>query len=708
MRIARNVVGTALLLVCLVGLPFGHAAPQGDWALEAHVPASTLGFVTLESVGTWVERVNQTALGKLMNHPEMKAFLAPLEKLKAQALEDTSPRGPIPPPVRQILKQLEGLHGQVAIALVDVDMERKFPDLVASLDFGNNVADFGTFLERMRTEMDPEGKRLTTIERNGRRWWQLNAPDGPPVHATLHGTAFVLGTSPATLDAVLTGVPEGTATLATTPAFQKVRTQAGGDRLAMFVYMNAPPVVDLMKQGPLGARELHMANVMGLDTVHAGAYALAFSGDGFRESFIVHAPNADHGLLSLMRYESYEPKFLPHVPSSAFYYGEGKATLDSLLTNVRKLAGAVDQRAADEMEQGLGWLGDQIGVDIEGEFLAGLTGQVAAYMSLPKTGGLYPEFAYLLGAKDPAAFEGIMERVANGLAGVATAEAGIVASTRTMDYHGVKMHLFDMQGTSRRDVIPFTPTWARIGDAFAITLVPHTMKELILRREVTESGLAGEEDFQAIRRAMPEGAGTLSYIDTQSLMMLAYDTLVPVLQTAAKPNAMPPQLRELDWALLPAARTVRPYMRSIGMYETWNDDGLAFATQGPVPVLGVMIVAGVGAWFAMSRMQRMEVTRSKEAGAAPMRGMERVQRDVAESQANALRTHVQNFVLVHDRLPTSLNELVELDVLKSLQPDPWGNSFKIVVTDVETKKYQLVSAGADRRLGSDDDIVVDG
>ena len=149
----------ALLLTVLV-LPKGFAEPRDGWSLEARVPPTALGFVSIEDIGGMEARFEKTAIAGLFREPEMKAFVAPIEKAGREMLEagEDGPLGESGPMVLKVLEQLKGLKGQVAIALLDVDVDAEKPEIVASLDFGPHVADFITFVQTTRAEIDPEGE----------------------------------------------------------------------------------------------------------------------------------------------------------------------------------------------------------------------------------------------------------------------------------------------------------------------------------------------------------------------------------------------------------------------------------------------------------------------------------------------------------------------------------------------------------------------
>ncbi|MGE0192339.1 MAG: type II secretion system protein GspG [Planctomycetota bacterium] len=715
MRFPIKSLAVGALALMAFTLARGFAEPESPWRLQDRIHGEALAFLSIEDVAGTGARLEQTALAKMFAEPEMKAFLQPLMAMAEQMTGEQGPLAQMPPAVRSLLEQIGNLQGQIAIALLGMDPATGQPTVVASLDFGKNVASFQQFLQTAKDELDPEGEHVKVVERGGRSWWDIRFEGGPPLTATVHGTTFVMGTDPDAMAGLLDGQAHA-ALSAEGGTFTSLRTRAGGDDLAVFAYVNVPRIVELLRDGPLGDRELAMANALGLDTVRGVAYGMSFQGDGFRDAFLLDTTGAEHGLATLLDMPPYEPRFLKHVPANAFYYAEGKASYDQLIEKVRGIAKAIDPRAVEEMDQGLAWIGDQLGVDIEGELLAGLDGSAAAYAAFPETGGLFPEYVYFLGAKDPTAFEATMDRFVQGLAGMLTQEGDVIATTRTLDYRGVTLHVLELQGDRRREMVPFMPTWARLGDAFAISLVPHTLKEVVLRAESggpAHGGLAAQEDFQEILAARPRDAGTVGYLDLQGILTLLYDTGAPLLQMLVKPNMLPPDMPPMDFALLPATRTLRPYLRSVGIYSTWNRDGISVAVQGPIPMAAVVMAVAAVAGFAMARGVAMAPAQEAELDRVMRKpteasSLERVQRDMAEIQARDLARSVRLFVLKNDRIPDTLEELIESDVVKVLPKDPWGNSFRFVPVDTAAKRFQLVSAGPDGDLGTGDDISIDG
>lgn len=703
-RALTRLLVPAFLLLALGLLP--AQAEEGTFELEARVPASTLAFLSVEDVHTWSARIEATAIGKLANDPEMQAFLKPMTEQVMELVQGGMAQ--VPPIMIELLKQIGNLKGQLAVAFVDMDMTVGTPHLAMSLDFGGHVGEFVAFLDKMRTEMDPSGENVRRMERGGRTWWQVQA-DQLQIYATIVDTAFVAATDDTLLEKILAGpVANG---LAADEDFQKVRGRVGGDDLGMFFYGNVDAALQKFgDQIPPQARTI--ADALGLDTVASVAYGMAFKGDGFRDTLMLHAPQADHGIVPLMKLPPLRaPKTLGMAPAGTLMWAEGSLPFDDLLARIRTLVGTIDPDATEQMDGGLAQANQMLGVDVEKDLLGGMSGPYGFYVALPTTGGLYPEVAVIFGVKDAASFEGMFDRLVQGIAGAVNEQGKVIASTRAMDYHGTTMHLFEMQKARGDDPVPFTPTWALIDDKLVVTLVPYAMKEIILRVQgiTTQPGLATQEDFQALMAVKPADAAIVEYVDLKALLSLLYDTGVPLLQTIVKPNVLKDVPFEIDWALLPPASRVVPHFRSMAEFVTWNEDGLVVSIQGPMPFLPLYASLSMALPFMMFARASSEMP--GEVIFEPVPGMggdlpqpsieNEMDLELAMIQAEMLHEAVVFFTSEKDRAPTSLQELVDEGLMGSVPEDPWGGAYRLRTTG---DTVVVESAGPDKSFGTDDDV----
>ena len=673
--------------------------------LETVVPGRTLAFASMEDIGAWGARWKQTALAKLFADPDMRAFMAPLEEDLNKMLEggDGREESPVPPEVREIFKQMQGLSGQAAVALVAMPEGRRMPVMAAGLDFGTRLSDFVTFLERMKERQDEMPLKIE--EKDGKTWWTLGNPERPDMVGTTLGGSVLMSTDRAWVDDVV--ARKGAAmdgSLATVASFQTSR-KAAGDGTAMFVFGNAPALLDRFLPGmpPEAPRAL---KALGLDTTRGLSYAFGFHGDVFRETIVLDAPTADLGIMGLLKAKPIDRKGLAMAPSTAFIFGETSFPLSRLLPTIRPILQEIDADLPQHLDKALADAKAATGVDLEKDLLPMLSDDLSYYVGMPETGGLYPEVVVSLGVKDPAAFEKAAQKAVDGLLQTVGKEEKINGRQRMVEWHGKRLYMIEVSGVRRRDMIPFTPTWAMLDGRWVITLVPHAMKELILRTEQGGKGLADQEDVVSILRGAPEKATSLGYVDLQALLTLLYDTAVPLLQTAAKPNVMQVPVR-LDWSMLPPTRAVRPYLRSMGTHTHVEGDAFVAQIDSPLGYVLPLAMAAGAVGFAM----KTRATAFEESAAMPEMTAES-RALVADLQVQSLADAVRGFHAAHGKLPGSLEQLTqETDPgtgrpwLDRIRRDPWGGEYTFTVLDAAKGTFEVRSVGADGTPNTLDDVV---
>ena len=282
-------------LFAAFGLLPARAEPRGTYLLEEHVPASTLAFLSFNQLDTWHARWAKTGLGRLAADEEMQAFFEPL----VQQIENFAKDGmsEVPPFAIEFLNHLHSVKGQVAVAIVDVDPQEEVLKAALSVDFKDSTEEFVAFLKGLKQQMDPESRQVKMETRDGRIWLTMDTGDFV-VTGTVQDTTFLLATDAGLLEAMLGGPVDGS--LAASGEFQKVRTRCGGDDLAFFSYGNIASALE--KFGDMMPPEVQgIGGALGLDTLKSVAYGLAFKGDGFQDTMMVHAPKADHGLVPLLK-----------------------------------------------------------------------------------------------------------------------------------------------------------------------------------------------------------------------------------------------------------------------------------------------------------------------------------------------------------------------------------------------------------------------
>lgn len=707
----RLVLVTSTLAALAALLPVRtRAADLAPIRLETLVPGKSLAFASVEQVGSLGRRFKATALGKMLDDPEMKAFGDPLAEDLKKLMNEKDGKGglPIPPIALELLGKLTGLEGQAAVALVDVAEHR--PVIAACLDFGGHLSDFVTFLTRVKDDPSGDKPPLHATEEGGRTWWTMGDPEQPMVFATTLGTALFLSTDKAWLTATATSnLAAVDGALSTTAPFQRVRAASGGEALAVSVYANVPSI---LARVPVDDQAKRIMDALGLGAVEAAGYGMAFVGDGILDSIVVDAPTTDHGLMTLMPTKPVTHAALAWAPSTAFYFGEASFDFGGFLPKLRDLLGRIDPDMAQEVERMLGKANGAIGMDLEKDLLAGFGDSYAAWLAIPETGGLYPELGVAFDVKDANAFEAKVAKAADALCAEVGKTERVTASRRVIEWHGKRLHVIDLAGVKRRKMVPFTPTICFTGGKMLVTLVPHAMKEILLRAEAgtANAGLGGQEDVKTLLASAPAGHASFAYLDLQAILNLAYDTAVPVLQTIAKPNVLGVPVR-LDWAQLPPTRTMRPYFRSLGAFSVCDGKSLRISVHSPIGVLAPAAIVGVAAvGFMQSRAKRFE----HDFSTMPVEVPPAAEGNAAQASADMLRDAVLAYVAATGKLPEGLADLTAKNprtdepYVKEVPLDPWGFGFVYTVVDAATASFEIRSWGSDGLPKTGDDVVATG
>ncbi len=685
----------------------GAADPVAPFRLENLVPGRTLAVASFEEVGGLGARFRKTALGRMFADPEMAAFAGPVGEDIQKLMKGEGSQGlPIPPAVLKLLEHLTGLHGQAGVALVD--MPEGKPVLAASLDFGDRLSEFVTFVERIHEEQGGADMPVATEKKDGKTWISVGDPGHPAMRGTAVGTALFLSTDVVWVEELAkSGAATIPGSLGEGEAFRRVRAQTGGDDLALAVYANVPGILARVHMPDEAHR---IASALGLDDVEAAGYGLAFKGDGMLDSIVVDAPKASHGLLKALAMKPTSREAFAWAPATAFAANDTAFSFSTLLAEVRDIAGRIDPDALNDVERFLREGKEALGVDIEQELLGGLSDQMAYWLAMPETGGLYPELCLSLGVKDAAAYEKVVERVVDGILAQVSKHERVAASRRVIGWHGKRLHVIDLAYVEGKKPVPFQPTICFVDGRMLVTMVPHAMKETLLRKEAGGAGLAGEEDVKALLAAAPEGTGGIGYLDLQAILNLAYDTGVPLLQTVAKPNVLGVPVR-LDWAQLPAARSMRPYFRSMASFMACDGKSLRISAHSPIGIVVPMVLVGVVAATVVTKQRH--VVEFREDGPLPpdSHAESDAQRALmADLQASTIVEAIRAYRNATGKLPATLSVLTERGAaggpyIEALPLDPWKFGFVYTITDAAKGTFEVRSWGPDGRPGTTDDVV---
>jgi len=107
-----------------------------------------------------------------------------------------------------------------------------------------------------------------------------------------------------------------------------------------------------------------------------------------------------------------------------------------------------------------------------------------------------------------------------------------------------------------------------------------------------------------------------------------------------------------------------------------------------IELMVVVIILGILVGFAAVKLN-------------PWKRVDQARQTQAQGGVSTLKQAVDLFIAQHSRLPASLEEIAsELDN-NELPDDPWGRKYQYRILDQQTRRYEILSYGADGELGGE-------
>lgn len=578
-----------LLLAMTVAGPFAAAAREpaaanaATPALEALLPADTFMVASVPDVPSMHDQMSRTALGKLWREPEMQRFLRPAMEMLEQQLEKAEQRSG-----HRLADVLGLFRGQIGMAVVEFDpmFGGLIPDAVMYVDFGERRAD----AEKLIGEMMAKAKNMAvrTSEYEGHEIRHVTMPNGMEIAASWFGSAMALSSRADRLEHMYDAWQAGPAKcLQASPTYGAAMAKVGGANAFLNVFVNVEAILEHFGQR-VDPAVMHALDVTGLSGMKSISMASSMAGEGIRDSFFVAVPGEKRGLMKLA-YTAPDAStgLLDHVPQDAFYATAGSGDVNEMLSILMDLARNFDPSIVDQVQMGLDQANQMLGIDIRKDLLEPLGNESAAYVMLPKGGGLIPDLVMLVRLDDPARFENALTQVVARMKMMMEEnQKRLRMEHRTMEFMGKTIHYVNVSHR-RGDPVPVTPSFVIDGDLLAVALFPQPLKEMIARSPDAPS-IRQRADFRRVLKGLPGGLKTVEYMDLGAGFRWLYGTAVPVLQAVGKHQKCP-----VDFALLPRTETIAKHLFGAAWGMKATDAGLelhAYSQIGVIPMtVGMMV-----------------------------------------------------------------------------------------------------------------------
>jgi len=677
------------------------------------LPANTIFYVGTPSLQAGAESSKASAMRKILDEPEVKAFLQKPVGAADKALQELIAKSGLPAEAtpRISLAGMLGSDGagvpigQVFLALTHVTMPAPgaggagVPDigLVLGLEL-KNPSDLGMIKALWSLLPAPE----TAASHAGHDYVVKMVDDGPPLALAIVDKLAVLSLSEKSLQAVLGNVDGSKGTsLADSSDYQEAIGLGGGLRADSSSWMfRVGPMADMLR-GLLGMAVMYHGDnaelgkmTAVLDQIGLGSIRW-IGGEGHREpdgrvlsAMGVSISKDATGLIGkcVAAETPIDLAVLGSVPGncqqmSAF-------GVDWLPHVYDFLVSAFETFAPDEAAEALGYVQTFMGgASLRDDLLANPHGVALMYTLPPEGFPGQPPTIIRVSLRDPARFVAAMKALVSGVA-AAVPDLAALKITES-DHEGDPFYEIDLSATPGA-MLMMQPAFATDGDVLVLCLQSAKVLRTALNGVQGSGSLADNSEFMAFAKSLAaKGQVTeLSFSDNAKTFGSIYGQVAgPVSMMAGMFGELP-----VDFSLMPTEQAIVKHLGYSYSGGSKTPSGLAvhrsvseFALGDFVPLLLTAGVIGVQA--ATGGM-------GGEEAVVEVSPAERVQADLQQ-----LSAAMTVYKISQGAYPSQLADLVkplpdyeEGCLGKSELPvDPWGNGYHFRLN--EKKKPFLWSAG---------------
>lgn len=237
------------------------------------------------------------------------------------------------------------------------------------------------------------GEEAAALHKNLQEFVQQMGAENAPVPITVRKAgnvvALVAGKSPE-LEGLLAGKGKGKS-IQTVKSF--ATAMAGQESPVLAGYVDAEAIIrfaDKMvaEQGDPDAKEGWPAakEALGLAGLKRISFAAGFDGKDWATQAFIEAPAPREGLMAMLDAEPVSEEALRAIPSTATMAGVARFDVGGLVDALRGMAGKLDERAADDFDEGMKQVNEALGLDVRQDILEPLGDEWAYYLAPGITG----------------------------------------------------------------------------------------------------------------------------------------------------------------------------------------------------------------------------------------------------------------------------------------------------------------------------------
>ncbi len=539
-----------------MGLPLGVPPAAEEPLMFAVAPDECLFYMTWAGVAE-PDPTSTNEVERLVAEPEVQEFLAEIERLiRAGLAHQAQGEGP------ETVAFVDDAIGWAKMVLTHptalfVSRLTVGPDGPKDIQ-GGIVVKVGEDVVKLRASLLKYqgtflGGAVEPVEIDGKTWYRLKLdPEAPEITWGVRGSCLIVGIGEGAIERIL-------ARAATPPPewLAKLREQLPVERTSTVAYINVKSLIKTLS--PLGG--LKAAAVLyaaGLANVESLGGVSGLDGEEFVSRTLLAIDGEPQGMIAAITAKSLTGEDLAAIPDDSTIALAAKIDVKVLFDAFAAIVESVDPDARTEFDQGIEFMGQQIGMDVRKELLTALGDSWTVYFQghLSFTGltavarfedrdrllALQEKLIAMLQQPEP---EEPDENSFSFNMGPPSVEKFQFAGQEICVYDSGQMFFF------------FSPSWCLTEDELIVSLFPQNIK----------SRLARDADFRSlaesprVKSMFESGTGpvAMAYYDTQDLFDMVYSALLMYGQMGR--YGLSEEGVDLKMSAIPSSQAIRQHLR---------------------------------------------------------------------------------------------------------------------------------------------------
>jgi len=555
-----------LFFLCGSATTFTNAQEESQSTLlrfEAILPEDNALFIKCSGINQLLADGRTLDFVKLWMDPEVKDFFSEA----IEAIPDELPEGDEP---RIPYKELWSLcRGEVAFALMSGlsnESEAPIPSMVLCLEMGTGNE---TFLEAIQSFLnDFAWSWNLTQEKVEYKGIEIHSVGplarGLGFHRCKIENLFLAALNQNDLKNIIDRHLDDQPALADNPVYLKSLERVAGESIDLLAFFHFTPFLKIVK--PFLSYNLeNWLKILGLDQVQALCLATSIESGGSRDSLYINCPGEKGGILKALSPKPFSSSALKQAsPDTLIFLG---LTLD--LKMLLKEAEMVMQNALPAFLEAYSSFKEsmktQMNLDLEEEVLPILGQEFSFCLTMPRSGGMFPDYMFSFSVEDDEGFSAIQDKLLALLKGV------VEVGESTYD----EKVLYNIQIPQSQ--IPLSPTFAKTEGRLLLSGTTLAMKKYLRWLKKESPGLGESEDFKAAMGSVPDAASFLSFMNLRRQVEIGYGAAGPFLPALLAQSDVP-----LDAAMLPMTETITDYISNASCFMAMDEEGLLLSSSSPL------------------------------------------------------------------------------------------------------------------------------